>query len=157
MRFTKKFSRRVGADGSEPVLGSDEVPKTQPSTRDAEYSQVFMNIQGWPAHRLAVACKFEGEGSAPPVEADLYVWEDTTEAWYRIPQPAKVLLTPGEISFFDVVGLVNPPHVGGRDDLGASAGHLQAFLLVRSPEKSDPKLKGRYTFAMASDLTCLAV
>lgn len=152
MRFTTKFTRRVGGTTAFPILGSDATPVGPPPQRDNIMDQVFSNISGWPAHRLVVGYKYEGVLVPLNLPASLYLWEDETEAWYLVPQPAAVLLKPGQLSFFDIVGLLNPPQLGAGSN--GSAGALNAYLKV-SAAGADPA--GLYTFPMASDLTSLAV
>ncbi len=146
MRFFMKFSRFVG--GPVPMLGSDVTPTAAPNTSTMDnliVSQVTSMNAGWPIHRIAVTCR--APVGAPPLPATLMFFEELTETWYGV--GGVVNLAPGEVRFFDTVGLLDRPPTGANQ-LEARSGGLHAVLLVTDPGGMPA---GEYVFAMGSDLT----
>ena len=145
MRFPRMFKRydTVIPPGGH-ALGSDTTPTTTPPTASVTDNLMvsrFSNINGWPCHRVAVV--YRGPPGAPPLPAELYMWEEQTQHWYQIGAP--VSLVPGAVAFFDVVGVLD-----GNDALTPTAGSIAVFLRVTDPGGTPA---GEYVFAVAPDLT----
>ena len=146
MRFFTKFSRFVG--GPTPVLGSDVAPTAHPNTGTMDnlmVSQVTSSASGWPVHRIAVTVK--APPGAPVLPATLLFWEDSTESWYGV--GGTVSLKPGEVRFFDTVGLLDRAPTS-RDLDQPTSGGLSVVLLVTDPGGTPA---GEYVFAVAPDMT----
>lgn len=153
MKFPTKFVRYVGtAPAGGKTLGSDSLPsgKASPVTNDNLLSSRFSNINGWPVQRIAVT--YDGPESAPDVTATMYFYEDATEQWYQI-GAADVSMSPGTVTFFDVIALLDQPNTIANLDQ-AMAGSISQILICNLPSGSPPD--GAYTFAMAPDLTSQA-
>ena len=118
MRFWTVFSRWVGPGGL--PLGGDVPPAGPPSTQDnllvGDRSLTYRDTGQ--AHRIAVAYS----GSAQ-ITADLYIYEEATNFWYKI-SASPVTLPANTITFFDVaVALTTAERLQG--DSTKPGGELQ--------------------------------
>ena len=143
MRFWTVFSRWVGSGG--PPLGGDLPPTGPPSPQDnllvGDKSLTYRDTGQ--THRVAVAYS----GSAQ-ITADLWIYEEATDAWYKV-SAAPVVLPPNAITFFDVaVALSTAGRLQG--DATQPGGELQAVLVPHDPGSLDP---GEFKFAMAPNLS----
>jgi hypothetical protein len=138
------FTRRVGGAGPVPVLGTDGVPTVQQDQgRDNVLNARFESISGYPAQRIAVA--YKGPPGALTLPTTLYIWDDLSGSWYLMPG-GPIGLVPGQIAFFDTIGLLCPPQGGSSGTPGA----LEAYFRVAAAG-GDPA--GTYTFALAQDMS----
>lgn len=153
MRFPCSFNRYYGTipDG-EIAMNADSAPTSPPSKSQSNvlHSRPF-NYQGWPAQRIAVAYTYEGATNpAPDLTADLYFWEDSQEAWFKLNQ-SSVTLTSGEISYFDVVTAIEGALTNNRlDGNSSSVGALEVCLVAKHGGTPDA---GIYKFSMAADMS----
>lgn len=148
MRFPVVFTRTAsGGTG----LAADSVPTGVPtpsSTNSNQLASRNMAIAGWPCHRVAVA--YLAPSGSVAVPASLYFYEDQTQAWYRSSQAPKRLI-PGQLTFFDIVSLIDPPVGAGTLSSPSSTSFVAA--LVIGAQGSAPN--GTHTFAMAPDMTTI--
>jgi hypothetical protein len=151
MKFPATFTRYVGTvPAGKIALGADTLPTGRPeATMDNLLASRFNNVNGWPAHRIAVV--YNGPESAPALTATMYFYEDSTSAWYQI--GAAGTLTSGEVTFFDVIAIMEMPNVSA-DLANATPGSIAQILIVEAPGGTPPN--GAYQFAMATDLTTQA-
>lgn len=146
MRFPAKFSRFKGGGGT-PALGSDTVPTGNVNQDNILYSK-FTSINGWPASRVAVVYKAPSGSLA--LNADMYFFEENIGMWFKI-TASPVALTPGRVTFFDVVALMDLPNtLKGNDDPAPSSGSIAQMLIVSDPGAAP---NGEHIFAMGPDLT----
>jgi hypothetical protein len=151
MKFPVKFERVEGT-----TLGADVVPVGRETSAQLDNLLEVgrpQNVNGWPLHRIAVG--YIAPTSSPPsLTADLYVWDDNAAAWFLV--DSKALVKPksaatGAITWFDCVGLLEPPvNRKSMDDGSPSYGGVAFLLIVDDPGGSP---SGTYTFTMAPDLT----
>jgi hypothetical protein len=144
MRFQQSFSRIVNAGGG-TTLGTDTVPTTPPSaTADNIIGASLKNIDGFPVQRFVVT--YKGPTNAQPLPAQLWMWEDSTAAWYRC--GGTQMLSPGEVSWFDQPAL-------GRMSANQeyNPGSLSLCLIVLKPAVATADPDGTYTFAMGVDIS----
>lgn len=143
MRFHKTFKRRVGAVSSDPVLGSDAAPTSQPqATADNVFSFAMTHPMGWPVHRVVVGYSYAGAGPALTLTADLYLYDEESAVWYQV-NATPVQLLPGKLGTFDLVSPSAPKPAT------SSGGGVDACIVVTAAG-GDPN--GIYTFALAADL-----
>lgn len=145
MKFPTKFSRWKGAAPAGSItLGTDTTPSAAPSaSADNVLFSRFSSINGWPCCRIPVV--YRGPALAPNLPASMYFWEESTGAWYKI---GSGTLKPNEVTFFDVVALLDNPNAG-NPATGYSPGSIAQMLIVS--DNAGPN--GEYQFAMAPDLT----
>lgn len=149
MRFQHSFRRQVGGASADPLLGSDPVPTLYAELADDNVlNSSFNNINGWPAHRIAIG--YAGPAGAPALTANAYVFDDATQLWFRVNR-APVALVPARLSFFDIVGLM-PPNVTATNS--GSSGSLEAYIEVIAVGGAPA---GVYTFVVSADLTAVGV
>jgi len=150
MRMHKKFSRFKGAAPPDGVaLGADGaagVPPTVAPNQNISNILIasFSTSSGFPVHRIAVT--YKGPALAVALQAQVWLYDDLTEAWYEVGAPVNI--EPNRVNFFDVVALAEPNAVL---NLGATAGSISALLVVQDGVTPD----GEYVFAIAPDLTVL--
>jgi hypothetical protein len=151
MKFPASFTRYVGTvPAGKTALGADTLPTARPAaTMDNLLASKFNNINGWPAHRVAVV--YNGPAGAPNLTATMYFYEDATAAWYQI--GAAGTLVSGQVTFFDVIAIMEMPNTSA-DLANATPGSIAQVLIVAAPGGSPPS--GPYEFAMATDLTTQA-
>lgn len=144
MRFWTVFSRWVGPGG--PALGSDSIPALAP---DPLWDNLLVGDRSLTyrdtgqTHRIAVAY-------AGPVQisADLCLYEEATEKWYRV-SSSPVLLPPNAITFFDiVVPLTSAERLQGNNL--RPGGEFQCVLIPYNPGGLP---LGELKFAMSPNLS----
>ena len=162
MRFPTVFHRRRGEcpEGTtkHPELGSDKVPSGAPKglkSKNGFHTSRLTNINGFPAQRIAVAFlgpKQEGSDARVPLAlpAALYLHEDTTDAWLRI--PGVDLLKEGTVVYFDAPCLIDSGRGRSEDD-SHNPGTLDVLLVVDAPENEANLPDGEYTFLMGTDVS----
>lgn len=149
MRFPYSFTRYKGTvPAGGVVLGADTAPTTeQPSKQDHLISHVISNVNGWPTHRIAGVCRYVGGGNVTGVPVQMYMWEDTTEYWYKLGE--SVTMTPnGTVMFFDTVGPLE--YYGTLQDLEYVRPGTAHILVIATDSGAS---NGTYTFAFCPDLT----
>ena len=152
MRFPTVFRRRVGElpDGAPEVteLGSDKVPTGAPKGlrgTSGYHTSRLTNINGFPAQRIAVA--FIGPKREMNLPAALYLHEDATDAWLRIPGTDH--LQEGTIIYFDAPCLLDSGRGRSEDD-SHNPGTLDVILIVGA---RDDAPSGEYVFLMGTDVS----
>ena len=143
MRFWTVFSRWVGPGGS--PLGGDLPPSGFPASQDnllvGDRSLTYRETGQ--THRVAVAY-----AGFVQITADLYIYEEATEKWYKI-SASPVVLPANTITFFDVaVPLSTAERIQG--DTSKPGGELQCVLVPYNPGGLP---NGEYKFAMAPNLS----
>lgn len=133
-------------------MNADVAPTSPPSKSQSNvlHSRPF-NYQGWPAQRIAVAYTYVGSTDpAPDLTADLYFWEDSQEAWFKLNASA-VTLKSGQIAYFDVVTVIEGALTNNRlDGNSSSVGALEVCLVPAYDGTPD---SGEYKFSMAADMS----
>jgi hypothetical protein len=150
MRFPLTFRRVKPAVPGFITLGADVDPngaglKPGPNVDNVLYSR-FSNSAGWPAHRLAVAYKYDGVGVPVAMPATIHLYDAATERWYSL-EAAKPLVN-NTVVFFDVIALLDGPQTAGQLN-APSQGSIEAFLLV--PDPGAPA--GDHYFSVGADLS----
>lgn len=150
MYFPVRFSRTVSGTGT--ALGADAAPITLPNPNAMTNLLVspLANINGWPMQRIVV-----GYGSAPTgalrLPCSIYVWDDNSASWFKA---AAGLLVPGELTWFDMPILCDPPATAlgyaSPGGMHARAGALEAYIKIDAAG-GDPT--GTYVFTAGSDLS----
>lgn len=144
MRFWTTFSRWVGGGGT-PALGSDSAPLGPPSLSQDNLLVTDRSLnyrETGPTHRIAVA--FSGPSGAGSVPADIYLYEENTDYWYRT-HSSSISLTPDTITFFDAaMVLSNAKRIQG--DMSEPGGEIQCVLVPKDPGSLPP---GEYKFSVA--------
>lgn len=117
MKFSHVFNRWKGAAQPTNVpilLGGDSVPTTpgqnrpNKSTMDNLVTSRFRDTNGWPCHRIAVLYKPPSGTTA--LDADMYMYEDTLDTWFRVNGVAgSGNILANAVTFFDCVGLLDLP------------------------------------------------
>ena len=159
MRFPVVFSRQKGGAAPPPVLGSDADPtvanpQVQPNNKgqatDCQGSFKIRDINGWPVQRIAV-CWTTTAGAPTPLNADLYVWEQSTAHWYRV-NPMTLAMLPNQLYFFDIVSIAESPASGAQLQAGAAgaAGPIDCFLRITDP---GGQVAGTFNIAYGPDIT----
>ena len=154
MRFPLLFRRfKTAVPPGKIALGGDAVPAGPPDFKDSDnilFSR-FNNINGWPVHRIVMACK--APPGAPPLPVTMYFFEDATQTWQQI--GGSTLLTPGTVAFFDTVALLDLPHTrssqaGQALEEAPTSGSIAQLIIVGDPGGTPA---GEYDFAAGPDLT----
>ena len=137
MRFPTKFTR------TETTLGSDSgPPTTKPGIADNIGIYRFKNIDGFPAQRIVVG--YGAPAGAPTLNATLWMWDDTSEAWYKV-NSAPQGMVPDALCYFDTPTLPDFTDVNH-----IPPGPLVVALVV----DTDPAIvSGTYTFIMGVDIS----
>lgn len=153
MRFPGKFTRYIGASSPDPTVTVllpaalvAPMGKPKPNT-DTQVSTRPYNFQGWPGHRVALAYTYIGVGPAPLIDTDVYFWEDSTEAWYRLNGSTPIVLTTGEMNWSDLASIVEKATVNA--DPNNSVGSIDLAIVVACAVPPD----GLFKFAFGVDLT----
>ena len=147
MRFWTTFSRWIGPGG--PPLGGDPIPIGPPVSGPdnlliGDKSLTYRDTGQ--THRVVVACSMPT--GATQLTADLWVWEESTSAWYKTSQTS-IVVYPNTMVFSDVaVPLSTALRVQG--DVTQPGGELQCFLVAHNPGSLPA---GEYKFAMAPNLS----
>jgi len=146
MRMHRQFVRTIGGSGI--VLGSegaiDAPPTGAPSqSQDNVLFASHISNAGNPVKRVAVS--YRGPALAPNLDAQLWLWDDVTEAWYAL--TGAVSMAANRIALFDVVALSDPFQGGG--EVKSTAGSLAAILIVQTTGGAPA---GEYVFSMGPDL-----
>lgn len=143
MRFPLVFSRFKAGGPGDPVLGGDTIPTGMVSSKT--HSNVlfsrFSNAHGRPAERIALLYKAPSGSLALNYSA--YIFEDTIGAWFRV---ATGTVTPDVVTFFNTVGLIEPPP--GNPEI-ASPGSLQLLIIISDPGAAP---NGEHKFAVGACL-----
>lgn len=149
MRFPHLFKRYQGAlPTGGKALGSDTVPTDNllPST-DNLFSSRFINASGWPGHRLAIG--YKGPPAATNLDISIYLLDENSGLWFKVPQVATQLI-PDQVTFFDMVC----PMEGAqkRDDPTGKAnpGSMEALIII---DNNGPPPDGEYVFPVCFDIT----
>lgn len=147
MRFPKSFSRFKGTvpAGAIALGGDGAAPTAPPGSYDNVMVSRFSNTNGWPCHRVAVV--YKAPSGVLALSATMWFWEDNLQAWFQIGDPQN--LTPGKVAFFDVVALLDVPHVAA-DMNSVTAGSIAQALVVAD---SGGAPNGEHKFAVGPDLT----
>jgi hypothetical protein len=149
MNFHRVFYRYLGGGGppGSIVLGTDTVLTRAPTGNDDNimFSNV-KNIDGWPVHRVAVGYVAPTGTAALPATG--YIWEAQLGAWLQV-GPAGTL-TPGQVTFFDTVALIDSSvNQSGLDQGSPSRGNLAFMLIVGATGAPN----GVHKFAIGADLS----
>lgn len=157
MRFPCKFSFYVGSGGpTETVttaLPATFTPPTQPPSKKDSQQLVCKPIsaQGWPVHRTVIAYKFEGSDPAPDVDCDVYFYEDSTKAWYKL-NASTLTLKNGHLTWTDLASVIEAALTQQSLDNGTySPGAIELYFDVKVAALS--QVDGLYHFAAGMDLT----
>jgi len=162
VKFQQTFQRYKGGGGpaGSVALGADAVPTVAPNAMQANGIAVdnvlslrFRDWIGFPVHRIAVALTAPA-GTTVAIPGAMYLYEESTSAWYRI-GPASVSITTGVLAFFDTLALVDAPSVTGSSSDASALARLgspmtQALLVLSDPGAG--AANGKYSIAMAGDL-----
>ncbi len=165
MKFPIKFTRIKPSTTGFITLGSDALPvdsdgNPRPGnmlTDDNYISSRPSNINGWPLMRLAVACKYTGAGSpgSTNLPATVFFFESNLQCWVALASSnshiieSSISTTTGPaLQFYDVVPLIDLPHVTANLD-SIDSGTVGQLLLVS--DNSAPN--GQYDFIMGYDIT----
>ena len=156
MRFQQMFFRQIGGSAKPagatvvpPLVGSDVAPTTAPPNAGSSDNLIvsrFQNSFGWPCHRLVIGYACTAAGG--PLNADLYIWDELSLNWFRVNGATPLVLTVGNLTFADIVSLLEPPQTGSNN-YQSNAGSIEAMLVITS----SPVTAGLYTVVMAPDLT----
>lgn len=156
MQFHKVFTRYVGTPpaGGKPIA-SDVLPVDGAGNQRAPSEQTednclycgFRNLEGWPVHRVAVAYKAPA-GAVETVTATMYIWESQLGAWIQI--GAAGVLTPGQVTFFDCVALLDTPAtLAGLNQGSPTRGSMAQLIIIGA----GAAVTGAHTFALGADLS----
>jgi hypothetical protein len=147
MRFPTIFKRILPATAGTKTLGTDTVPGAGvPPDSSADNLLVAKNnnINGWPVHRVAVTY-FTDAGAPIDLTAKMYFYEEASARWYLIGQGT---LKNGQVTFFDIISLADPPQT--QKNLAAgNSGSISQILIVDAGAAPN----GNYVFTMGPDLT----
>lgn len=155
MRFPTAFSRFKGTVPDGKIeLGSegavDDPPTSPPNpNQDNALASKFYSNQGWPAHRIAVG--YKGPPGSIPLDAQVWVYDTKTEAWYAVGDAGTV--KPNQITYFDVVALLDMPTTATSLD-SPTQGSLSVLLVIQGDAGAPD---GEHVFAFGADLTVLPV
>lgn len=164
MRMHKKFSRwKTGAPGT-VALGSDAIPgapvyatsapvMVSGDEADNVLTHRFLDVNGWPAHRIAVAMNFKGIGTPVALPAQLYVYDSLTQRWYALGPVTN--LEDGKIAFFDTLGITQRAKSADVASLADMTPGGEAVMLVVTDTTPAAAPAGEYEFAMGADLTTI--
>ncbi len=156
MRFPTVFRRRVGPapEGapSLPELGSDKVPVGEPSQlpkdrRGAFHTSRLVNMNGFPAQRVAVGCVGPA-GVSASMPTELYLWEDSLRAWLLI---GRENVSVDGLTFFDAPCLLDAGRARSEDE-SHNPGTLDVFVRVTLQGREDVP-PGEYAFCVATDVS----
>lgn len=158
MRFPTMFRRRLGdqpEDEKEELreLGKDEPPEGKIKRADNFHESKLVNLNGFPAQRVAVAVVGPKGALGRRLPAALYLHEDRTDAWLRVPGDAELLV--GGIAYFDAPCLIDNGK-GRSDDDSHNPGSLEVVLVVERPGAgSEPSAlpDGVYAFLVGTDVS----
>lgn len=165
MRMHKKFSRWKGAAPAGGVaLGADVVPGApnygataptivSPVDADNVFSHRFLDANGWPAHRIAVAMNYKGVGTPVALPGTIYVYDGLTNRWYQLGPTTS--LTDGKIVFFDTLGVTQRSKAGDVASLSDMNTSGESVLLIVTDTNPAAAPNGEYEFAFAADLTTI--
>jgi hypothetical protein len=155
MQFHQVFSRYVGTvPAGKKALGSDVIPVDAAATQRAPDQSLddnvlycrFLNLEGWPVHRVAVA--YRAPSGVLALTATMYFWESQLERWIQVGAPGTV--TPGQVSFFDCVSLLDTLQTrSGLDQGSPTRGSLAQLLIVDAGLAPG----GEHRFAIGADLS----
>jgi hypothetical protein len=162
MHMHKKFSRWKGAGGT--ALGSDVVPGAPVygvsapvmvggDELDNVLAHRFLDVNGWPAHRIAVAMNYKGIGTPVALPAQLYVYDSLTQRWFALGPVTN--LEDGKISFFDTLGISQRAKSADAASLADMTAGGELVMLVVNDTNPAAAPAGEYEFAMAADLTTI--
>ncbi len=147
MRFHQYFTRVINAGASRDDFAADTAPAflASPAPPAADKDNV-LNVKvggiGNTVHRVAVGYRLAA-GSGPDMPANLWCYDHLSEQWYKC---STGTLKDGEITYFKVPYLADPPQTGGN--MGRPTGGGQYMLVVTDPVTGD----GTYHFVMGADL-----
>lgn len=165
MRFPTTWTRYKGTvPAGGIVLGTDAFPTNSDNTYrkpnakdDNTLASRIVSINGWPLSRIAVACIQSAASGAVALPISAYVWEDTLGFWIQL-AGSTTTITPGISTtgsgvaavpvFFDVMSLIDFPHVG-KDLNAVNPGSVDILFLVG--DNSAPS--GSYIFVAGGELT----
>lgn len=138
MRFPVYFKRRKGA-GALPLLGSDPTPtfaSSPPRTAAPEDGNLLSHKLQRPLKRVAVGYWYEGAGAISTLPVALWAFDTASERWYKADSGT---LANGEISYFTVPALLDPPTTTAN--LGTPQNGVDVLIVV-----GDNALAGDGTF-----------
>ena len=153
MFFPAVFKRYKGTPVvGATALGSDggaslTTPLSQLTVRDNLLPTKFVNVHGWPIHRVAVV--YLAPSGSLALNADMYFWEESIGGWFRINQTSPLALPPGIVTFFDTIALLDGSIAQANLQSGG-AGSIAQMLVVTDPGAAP---NGLHSFAMGPDLT----
>lgn len=158
MRFPTVFKRRLGdrPEGEQEelkVLGKDEPPEGKPSKVDNFHESKLVNLNGFPAQRVAVAVVGPKEARGRRLPAALYLHEDRTDAWLRVPGDRE--LEVGTVGYFDVPCLLDHGRARSEDE-SHNPGSLEVVLVVERPgagSELSALPDGVYAFLVGTDVS----
>ena len=146
MQFPKTFKRYIGA-GLAPLLGSDVDPTTLSAPAQKAYmgnanvlTSRMTNINGFPAQRILVGVNYEGAGAPAPIPLSVFLWDDTTERWYKIFHAVAPTIPVNHVLFVDTCSLL--------DFMTTSA--MEVALVASAPAGAPD---GTYTFVAGCDVS----
>ena len=155
MRFPVHFTRTVTGGGA--LLPAQSAPTAAPNT--ATMPNLLTALQatknGWPVQRIAVTYKYTGGGGAVNLSADLYMYEDTTQAWYKMNSAGVITLKPGCVTYVDAITLCESAQTN-NDVFGngsSTPGGLECVVVVIDP---GGLANGTYDFCIGPDSTVTA-
>lgn len=148
MVFHQVFTRYIGTTPpGGKTMGSDVLPTGAPnqSVNDNCIYCAYKDLNGWPVHRVAVA--YIGPVGATAVNGTMYFWENQLQAWIQI--GAAQAITPGQVTFFDCVALLDTLQTNkGLDQGSPLRGSLAQLLIVPAGTGN-----GAHQFAIGADLS----
>lgn len=146
MRFPTLFKRVLPAGPSAKTLGADTIPGAgvpPNTTMDNIVVAKSGNMIGNPVSRIAVTY-FTDAGAPIDLTAKMYFYEAGSAQWYLIAQGT---LKNGQVTFFDIIALADPPVTAKTLDAASSS--ITQLLIVDAGAAPD----GNYVFTMGADLS----
>lgn len=125
--------------GLAPALGTDEPPQGRADLlRDSLVAFARCDINGYPVQRVLLGYW----GPAPKLPVSAYLFEETSNSWFRIGASAKHAES-GHLVAFDV------PSVPETDGVRQP---VEVLFVVGAPEGGGPD-GGEYSFVVAPDVS----
>ncbi len=147
MKFPASFTRTMGGTNT---LGTDAVPSGAPSGADNQLQMPIRDGLGYPVHRVAVTY-LPPDTAIVPLQANLFFWEETTQAWYKLNVEPKYLV-PNVATYFDVIAPQDAAVTSANLTNGYRPGSIEVVLIVNANAAASA---GVHTFAMSGDLTTI--
>jgi hypothetical protein len=137
------------------ALGADADPTTLSHAEQAAYrgfTNVITSRQantiGFPVQRVAVGVHYEGAGVPSAVPVAIFLWDDSTQVWYRVQHASAVTVNINSITFVDTPSLLDFPSVQGQGLRPVGALEL---AIVASVPTTHPD--GTYTIIAGCDVS----